>query len=83
MAKTKWTTEDELLMKVRGLLKSTEPRPEPINPHENQYGTRLVSCPVCGTSVRKVVYKGHWSYYHGTKFWKEKALIKLILEATK
>lgn len=78
MTKPAWTSEDQLIMQVRELLKATEPRPEPVRPHENQYGVKLVDCPACGNDMRKETYNYHYTYYHGEKFWKEKQLIKLL-----
>jgi hypothetical protein len=69
---------DPLVMKVHHALSAIEPRPEPTNPHTNQYGTDLVDCPLCQTSVRDRAYNSHYSYYHGTRFWKEQQLIDLI-----
>lgn len=65
-------------MQVREVLRGVEPRPDFINPHESVYGTELCECPVCGNIVRRGAYNHHWTYYHGTPFWKEKAVIELV-----
>lgn len=78
MTKPAIISPDPLVMKVRAVLRSTEPRPAFVNPHSNQYGTELVDCPVCGESCREMAYNHHFTYYHGTRFWKELAIIELL-----
>lgn len=83
MSRPKDETPNQLIADVRDVLKATEPRPAALPAPDSIYGFKRVTCPTCGTMQRPESYNHHWTYYHGVKFWKEKALIELITEATK
>lgn len=80
MPKPKIKSGDPLIDKIRELLASKEPRPEPTNTRLSNYGFKQVQCPDCGEwcSAKQGNYNHHWTLVHGTPFWKEKQLIKLI-----
>lgn len=85
MSKPKVKSGDPLIDKVRILIKAIEPRPEPTNSRVSSWGYKQVECPDCGAwcSVKQGNYNHHWTLMHGTPFWKEKQLIKLIQRAKK
>lgn len=69
-----------LVMKVRRALRATEPRPDPTERKIGPYGYWKVKCPDCGQwcHAKRGSYEHHWTVTHGTPFWKEKYLIKII-----
>ena len=80
MPKPKIKSGDPLIDRIRELLASKEPRPEATVTRRSPYGFPQVQCPDCGEwcSARQGNYNHHWTLVHGTPFWKEKQLIKLI-----
>lgn len=80
MTKLPLVDPDPLVMKVRKALKALEARPEPTEFGTSPYGHKQCKCPVCGEwqSMRKGSYNHHWTLMHGTPFWREKAVIKLL-----
>jgi len=84
MTKLAMTTTDPLIMKVRKVLRSIEPRPEPTEKVRNDYGFDCWVCPICGAlclirgRAKFMNYNMHFASMHKTPFWKEKQLIKLL-----
>lgn len=89
MSKLPQITDDKLIMSVRAALKSTEPRKLPEKVVRNDYGFDCWVCPYCDELVHQgrrnqnklARYNMHFAQMHGTPFWKEKKLIKLIRRA--
>lgn len=80
MTKPAIVHSDKLVMAVRKVLKSIEPRPEPTEKRKSPFGFPQVQCPDCGEwcSAKRGSYNHHWTLIHGPPFWKEQKLIKLI-----
>ena len=80
MSRERTIHPDPLVMKVREVMRSIEPRPMPTERRRSQYGFEQEQCPVCleWCSTRKGQYNMHWTNAHGTPFWRELELIKLL-----
>jgi hypothetical protein len=83
MPKPKILSGDPLIDKVRTIMYSIQPRPEATNTRKSTFGFPQVECPDCGQwcSAKQGNYNHHWTLVHGTPFWKEKELIKVIRKA--
>lgn len=86
MTKTASVHHDPLVMKVRKILKSTEPRKYPTETRRSNYGFECWVCPYCGELCFKKGgkykmgnYNMHFSGTHATPFWKELQLIKCFV----
>lgn len=93
MPKPKKHSDDKLLMAVRKVLQSVEPRPLPTETMVNEViinGSVWArhegwKCPICGEYCRRseriIDYSGynmHFAHAHGEEFWKEKQVIKVV-----
>lgn len=80
MTKQPIPVNDPLIAKIRDILKAIEPRPTPTEERINQYGGKQLKCPDCGEwcYTRNGSYNHHWTLRHGTPFWKEKQIAKLV-----
>lgn len=90
MTKPAQVSDDKLVMAVRKVLKSVEPRDMPTEKRRNPYGFECWVCPYCEElcHIRSMFggrnkngygsYNMHFASVHATPFWKEKQLIKLL-----
>lgn len=83
MTKTAQHTDDKLIMAVRKALKDVEPRTMPTQKQRNPWGYWCWVCPYCGElcHIRGSEYGGynmHFAAMHGTPFWREQHIIKVV-----